>query len=310
VPATVFSRRPLATVLLVAVAWAWPSLVVAQEPSASPVLESASPSAAPFDGQLTGSWDVTAYDPWAEGLVAPRQNTTLTVSLLTGGRLEGETGCGRYHGGYTLDGERLGLGIISKGFGECGTRKNEEAVAFSVALGAVKSWRASATGAELLDENGRVRAILERSTAGDAVGQWVVERYRRVNGQWAQPLVERPMLIAFGEDGEAAGSTGCRLFEGEYRSEGDRMVVGPIETIGLPCEGPERKPERRLLAVLGEVVHWQRSDDVLALTDAFDTSLVELRLASTIEPSATAMPAERSTPSEPGASTVPREAGE
>ncbi len=57
-----------------------------------------SPAAEP--DPLAGGWDVLSFDAWGDGLVAPRAGTTLTTVFLPAGRLEGETGCGAYFGGY------------------------------------------------------------------------------------------------------------------------------------------------------------------------------------------------------------------
>ena len=64
-----------------------------------------------------------------------------------------------------------------------------------------------------------------------------------------------------------AQATGCRLLEGGYESESDRIVIAPIETLGLPCEGDERRQERRLLLAIDEVVFWARGADELVLSD-------------------------------------------
>ena len=282
------SRRLLAAALLASASLAWSSLAVAQEPSASPVLEAPSPSAVPLDVRPEGSWEVSAYDPWMEGLVEPRANTSLTVSLLTGGRLEGETGCGDYFGGYTIDGERLGLGIISKGYGECGLKRVEEAVAFSVALDAVASWRPGVGGLELLDENGTIRVVLERPLHVDVTGDWLAQRYVRSNGAMTEPLTDAPITLSFHEDGSVGGSSGCRFLEGEYRGEGDNILIGPIDTVGPACKGDERKQERRLFDLFGEIVLWERAADELTFTDAFSGPLLVLAAAATTEPGATA----------------------
>ncbi len=83
--------------------------VVAQDASLAP---EASPTLAAES--LEGAWDVLSFDAWGEGLVEPRVGTTLTAVFLPDGRLEGETGCGTYFGGYTLENGRLGMGVISK----------------------------------------------------------------------------------------------------------------------------------------------------------------------------------------------------
>jgi heat shock protein HslJ len=246
----------------------------AQDGAAGP-----SPSAVPVEISPSGSWEVLAFDAWGDGLVAPRPDTRLTLSLLAGGRLEGLTGCGGYFGGYSVDGEFIGLGIISKGFDECGPRKTEEAVAFSVALEAVSGWRPSADGAglELVDDRGQVRLSARRDPDGDFTGDWLVTEYARANGELTTPLADRPMRLTLAPDGGASGSTGCRFFDGEYRRDGERVVIGPIEPIGPACDGPERRPARRFLAAMGEVAYWQRESDTLTLSDAFREPLIVAR---------------------------------
>lgn len=70
----------------------------------------ASPSAVPASPALVearpeGTWAVTAFDAWSEGLAEPLRGSTLTVSLPPAGRLEGETACGTCVGGCAVDGE-------------------------------------------------------------------------------------------------------------------------------------------------------------------------------------------------------------
>ena len=231
---------------------------------------------------LSGVWNVLAFDAWNDGLVEPRAGTTLTAVFLTDGRLEGSTGCGTYVGGYSLDGERLGMGIISKGPDPCDVQTTEEAVEYSVALEAVASWRPAADGAdgadgaELLDEAGAVRVVLARSGDADVSGDWTATRYARANGKSAEPLADQPIFVTFGEDGRLGGSTGCRLLGGLYSSQADQVVIAPVETAGLPCEGDVKAQERRLLRIFEQVVFWQRQGERLVLADASGAPLLEL----------------------------------
>ena len=103
-------------------------------------------SAVPLDVRPEGTWVATAYDTWGDGPVAPLRGSTLTVSLLRAGRLEGETGCGTYLGGYPVDGQAIRLGIISPGSGRCRQRLEDEAFGFTQALAAVTGWAAGAEG--------------------------------------------------------------------------------------------------------------------------------------------------------------------
>ena len=274
-PRIAASRR-LCLAVIVCTLVAVPGLTQAQDASPAPPTATASPAAAASVDTPDGSWVVTAFDWWGEGLVEPRRNTNFTLSMLEYGALEGETGCGRYIGGYSLDGERLGMRILSKGFDECGARKTEEAVAFSVALETVRSWQPSESGIELIDEDGVARVTLERSSQGDLLGEWIVTHYAKANGTLVEPHPERLMALTLTAAGTAHGSTGCRFFEGKYLRDAERLTIGPIKPIGLRCEGPGRKPGRRLLNLFGEVVRWGRDGDVLTFVDAFDEPLLVL----------------------------------
>lgn len=287
--------RPLASLiigacLLVALGGASAGQSISPAPSVSPEpAADATPAAHP----LTGSWSVLAFDAWREGLGPPRSEGSLTAVFLTDGRLEGITGCGDYFGGYTVDGERVGMGIISKGSDPCDVETTEEAVEYSVALEAVVSWRASDDGVELLDEGGAVRVVLARSQAAGLSGDWIVTRYARANGKTAEPIAERPILVTFDDDGSLRGSTGCRPMEGLYVIQADLVVLAPVDTIGLPCEGDVRAQERRLLRIFDATVFWQRNGDKLVLADASGAPLLELATTEDpLAPAPTEMPAE------------------
>ena len=282
--------RPLASLIVtvclsVALGAAAAGQSASPGPSASPSpLANATP-----EHPLTGGWSVLAFDAWGEGLGPPRSEGSLTAVFLADSRLEGTTGCGRYFGAYTLDAERLGMGIISKGPDPCDVATTEEAVAYSVALEAVSSWRAMDDAVELLDEDGTVRVVLARSEAAGLPGDWSATRYARANGEPAEPISERPILLIFDADGSLRGSTGCRSIEGLYTRQADLVVIAPVDTIGLPCEGEVRAQERRLLRIFESTVFWQRNGDRLVLADASGAPLLEL---TAVEDSPAVVPSE------------------
>ena len=314
--------------LAIAAAVALPAAAaVAQSPSPSPDAVTPPPSpvtsAAPGSstaaeigpGGPEGTWQVTAYDAWGDGLVEPLRGSTLTVSLLPQGRLEGETGCGTYIGGYTVDGQSIRLGVISKGPDPCGPRRTDEAFAFTQALAVATSWRASPGGLELLDENGQVRVALVRPGGEGLAGDWVVQRYALSGGRLQDALEGSPATISLGRDGQVGGSTGCRIFAGEYEAETDRLIIA-IDVVGLPCDGEERRQDRRIRAVFDSAVRWTRDGSSLLLRDADGELLAELVPATSVTqppgevPEAAASEAAASSaPAEPAGSAVPGESG-
>jgi heat shock protein HslJ len=274
----------------VALTWAlalWPAAVFAQEPTPAPTAV-ASPGVdvtfAPPVASPEGVWQVAAFDPWGQGLVEPGVENELRVSLLADGELAGETGCGRFSGGWSHDGDELFLGIAPSGNLGCAASQVEEAIGLSTAFDAVAGWGpVEGGGIELFDAAGATRVVLEGLAAFEPTGAWTVQRYRRPNGQLVEPLPGNPMSLTLRADGSVEGSTGCRLLLGAYSAEGGGIVIGPLEPQGRPCEDAARRAERQLLRALGEVVYWKQSGDTLSLNDGFDEPLVELD--RTAEPS-------------------------
>jgi len=274
-------RRLTAIVLAACLSAVGGSGALARDTSPELAQPSASPeaSAAPVAGASVrpeGTWTATAYDTWGDGLVEPLKGSRLTVSLLPAGRLEGQTGCGTYVGGYSVDGESIRLGVLSKGSEVCGRKRTEEAFAFSQALAAAATWAPGPSGLELLDERGLVRVVLERPSSGDVSGDWVVRSYARSNGKLTEPLPGTELTAGFDAGGSVAGSTGCRFFDARYVLEADRIVIAPIDRVGLSCEGDEQRQDRRYRRLLGDAVLWQRSGDRLTLSDGNGTPLIEL----------------------------------
>ena len=274
--ATRLTRRLLAAAVALGLALA-PAASLAQEPGPSPAADaSASPPVAASVVLPAGLWDVAAYDAWAEGLVEPRPAVPYSISFLADGRLEGDVGCGTLFGGYSLDGDGLSAFVTNKGLDPCGPQRIEDAVAFTVALEAVDSWRAAGDGLELLDDSGLVRVVLAPVTADSPVGDWVVLRIARANGKLRPGPQDGSATLSLGADGSLTGGTGCRLFDGEFSSERDRITIVPIDITGLPCDGETRTLERRLLAAIDRVTHWERHETELRLTDGAGGILVEL----------------------------------
>ena len=270
-----FSRRTASALTLLALL-SLPGPAVAQEASLEPAQPSSAPSAAPAASSPDGSWNVVAFDPWGEGLVEPLPQSTLIISLLGERLLEGASGCGRFTGGWFLEDGAMSMSVSPTGFLGCSEAQTGEAIGLESAIAAVSGWRPSESGVELVDAAGVARVVLEREQVPDNSGAWSVIRYQRPNGKLAEATADDPMILELHSDGTLSGTSGCRLLEGVYVFEGANATIGPLETVGLPCEGDLGRAERRLLRALGEVAYWRRDDDTLRLFDAFDVLLVEL----------------------------------
>lgn len=233
-------------------------------------------------------WRVHAFAATGSGLKEPRAESELTVELQADDRLGGDSGCGTYFGAYELDGDSIVLHVVAMGGESCEPEVDRDAVDFIGALESARAWRAGGSGVELLDDAGHVRVVMSVVTDAGVEGSWQVTAYARPNGRLQTAPADGSMNIVLEADGKARGATGCRLFEGEYISGPDDMLIVPLDMSGLPCEGDARRAERRLLAALELVVLWERDGRSLRLTDANGDTLIEL--IASAAPTASAQP--------------------
>jgi heat shock protein HslJ len=208
--------------------------------------------------------------------VEPRRNALVTLELLVDGRLQGETDCGTYFGGYVLDGAGISLSVIDTGTEPCGSRREAEVVSLIAVLEAAATWEGTATGTVLLDAEGIIRVELEPATQKGLAGAWLATALATPGGVLQAVPPTTPVELAFGAGGGLTGTTGCRLFEGEYLSEADQALLVPTDTTGLPCEGDLQALEERFLEALQAVILWERNGAELRLTDAVGNVLIEL----------------------------------
>lgn len=256
-----------------------PAAALAQEPTPEPAT-GAAPIAATSP---EGAWMVVAFDAWQAGLAEPLPGSPLRVSFLADGRMQGETGCGRFGGGWGGAGNELFAGVAPSGFLGCAEEQTAEAVGLSTALGDVVRWQADDDGGlVLLDPAGTTRVVLQPLEIGDPAGQWLVTRFRRPNGEWAEPLLDQPMELGLLAGGILEGSTGCRLLLGGYSYDAGDITIGPFDTEGLPCEGDAQRAERRLLRALGQATTWEQNDDELVLSNETEP-VVELVRAPEVD---------------------------
>ena len=272
--------RRLITVLIAGVLTLVPAAISAQDatPVASPE-PLPEPTIAATAGPVTGAdgaWVVTAFDAWQTGLSEPLPESLLRLSFQADARLQGETACGRFEGGWSSQGSELYASILPGGTFNCPEEQAGEAIGLSTALDSVVAWQADDIGGiELLDAAGSTRLVLQPLNAGDPAGSWLVSRFRRPNGEWAGPVPEGPMELNLLPGGLLEGGTGCRLLLGLYRYDAGDITIGPFETDGLPCDGQLARAERRLLRALGEATTWQQAGDTLTLSSETE-AVVEL----------------------------------
>lgn len=75
----------------------------------------------------------------------------------------------------------------------------------------------------------------------------------------------RPRL-EFVREGRLSGYTGCNLFSGAWRMEGEDVHVAGLAMTKRMCVGPAGETEKRFLAAIGPGAHGKREGERLVFT--------------------------------------------
>lgn len=60
------------------------------------------------------------------------------------------------------------------------------------------------------------------------------------------------ITLVFADAARLRGNSGCNHYDADYRIEGDRLVLGPVATTKIFCEGERGEIENGFLALLGQ----------------------------------------------------------
>ena len=109
------------------------------------------PAMAEFE--LTGShWQVEDID--GAGVV---DNSHTTIDFIEAGQAAGDTGCNRWSGGFTRDGQSLSFGPMAGTRRACAAALMDQETSFYQAMARVSGWEVQGTGLlHLVDANGKV----------------------------------------------------------------------------------------------------------------------------------------------------------
>ena len=80
-----------------------------------------------------------------------------------------------------------------------------------------------------------------------------------INGQ-PTPPASRPTMT-FAPGGTVTGSGGCNQYNGTFRTDGERITVGPVQSTLMGCEGERGQVEAAFLSGLQGATTWRRGAD-------------------------------------------------
>ncbi len=179
------------------------------------------------------------------------------------GRVEGFSGCNRFAGSYTRDGDRLDLGPLAGTMMACPEPAMSLENAFRSALAGSLRFAISDGRLRLTSESGTVATLREEPPPRLEGVTWEVTGYNNGRQAVVSPKLGTTLSLSFG-DGAVTGSAGCNTFRASYTRDGDRLAIGPPAATRKMCpEAGVMEQERAFLAALEGAKTWTLRDEML-----------------------------------------------
>jgi heat shock protein HslJ len=188
------------------------------------------------------------------------------------GRVGGSTGCNRFTGSYTLDGDSLELGQLASTQMACIPPADAVERAYLAALGRVAGWRSEDEELVLVDSD---ETEVLRYAAATPVGTWQATAVQRGDAL-VSPIVGTELTATFAADGNLSGSAGCNRFTASYTTDKGSIEIGMPAATRKACAQPEgvMEQESAYLALLPTAVGYRVDGRSLELSGADGTLLV------------------------------------
>jgi heat shock protein HslJ len=196
----------------------------------------------------------------AQALAAARPALSIRFDA---GRVEGFSGCNRFAGNYTLEGDHIRFGTLAGTMMACVEPAATLEDRFRSALQGTARYAVAGDRLTLTSESGGV-ATFRQAPAPRLEGiDWEVTGYNNGRQAVVSPQAGTTLSLRF-ENGMVSGSSGCNTFRAPYTQEGNRISIGPAASTRKMCAGEGvMEQEREFLAALQAAKVWTIRDELL-----------------------------------------------
>jgi heat shock protein HslJ len=203
----------------------------------------------------------------------PSQSATLHFE---GGNAGGSDGCNRYAMGYAIKDDRLewtSVGVSTQM--ACAPDVMRRAQAFMDAVRASTSYRLVNGRLELMDEKGKVRAVLDAQSRALAGTSWRALGINNGKGAVASIVLGSNVSMVFGPDGRVTGFAGCNHYSAGYEADPSHLKFTQAAATRKMCASEDvMRQEQAFLQALetvstmrfeGNRLDLRRADGALAI---------------------------------------------
>ena len=194
-----------AVVLLLALV-ASVALVSADQPAASSTAQAA--------GTLEGPrWVLVSY-AGQDGKTVQAIPGTETTAQFANGTVSGSAGCNRYNAPYTVDGNKIQIGLGMSTMMACPPPIMDQEAAYLANLQAAASYKIAGDQLTLANAKGSTVLTFKAEIPISLTdGVWVMTSYNNGKQAVVGALADTEVTAVFGADGRLSGSAGCNTLQ-------------------------------------------------------------------------------------------------
>lgn len=200
------------------------------------------------------TWRLTGLG--GQALPAGQGRNAITVNF-EAGRVHGFSGCNQFIGSYTLEGDRLVLGMLGGTMMACPDPAMSIEGLFLRSFSGSLNVTVAANDLTLTPENGGDALRFERQAPPRLEGvKWEVTGYNNGRQAVVGPLLGTRLTLMF-QDGQVFGSSSCNRFHGSFTAEGNALTIQPLATTRMACEDALMSQEQEFLRALQTATTWE-----------------------------------------------------
>jgi heat shock protein HslJ len=222
-------------------------------------------TAAPLDGR---TWVLVAYGDPADPRAPMETGKAVTATFDSlKRRVAGNATCNQYFAQYSVDGDRLEIGIGGSTQMAClSPELADQEQAYLAAIEKAETFEIDGDALRISCSDGQVLDFVERPAAALEGAEWAVTGFNNGKGGVVSTLAGSELSVTLA-DGGFAGSAGCNTYRGEYEIDGDTIQFGVAAVTRKMCAKPDgiMEQESQFLAALSTVSTYRIDGDTLEL---------------------------------------------
>ena len=219
----------------------------------------------------SGTWVMTGYNNGKQAVVSALPDVEVTAIFGADGQLSGSGGCNTYSAPYTVDGNKIKIGMAITTLMACEQSIMDQESQYLAAIQTAAVYKIEGSKLELRNATGSLLASYTLQPGGTSalVGPtWLMTSHNNGVGGVVSGAVDAEVTAVFGSDGTLSGSAGCNRYSAPFTVDGAKIKIGLAISTMMMCPQPIMDQEQQYLAAIQQAATYSIQGTRLELRDA------------------------------------------